>query len=38
MGILIIDLSNINLDDTNYKEDEPETIIHASLLAWHIKF
>ena len=24
--------------DTNYDEDNPETIIHIRLLAWHIKF
>ena len=38
MGILSIDLNNINLDDTNYDEDDLETIIYTSLLAWHIKF
>ena len=38
MDILSIDLNNIELDDTNYDEDEPETIIHIKLLAWHIKF
>ena len=37
MGVLSIDL-NINLDDTNYDEDDPETIIHTRLLTWHIKF
>ena len=38
MGILNVDLNNINLDDTNYDEDEPETIIHIRLSAWHIRF
>ena len=38
MGILNIDLNNINLDDTNYEEDDPDTIILIRLLAWHIKF
>ena len=38
MGILSKDLNNINLDDTNYDEDNPETIIDIRLLAWHIKF
>ena len=38
MDILSIDLNNIELDDTNYDEDEPETIIHIKLLTWHIKF
>ena len=35
MGILSIDLNNINLHDNNYGEDEPETIIHVRLLACH---
>ena len=33
MGRLIIDLNSVNLDDTNYNEDDPETIIHVILLA-----
>ena len=37
MGILNIDLNNINLDDPNYDKDDPKTIIHVRLLAWHIK-
>ena len=38
MGIRSIYLNNINLDDINYEEDDPETIIHIRILAWHIKF
>ena len=38
MDILSTDLNNINLNDTNYDEDDPETIIHVKLLARHIKF
>ena len=38
MVILNIDLNNINLDDTNYNDDDPETIMHVRLLAWNIKF
>ena len=38
MGILNIDLNNINLDDINYHEDNPDIIILIRLLAWHIKF
>ena len=38
MDILNIDLDNINLDDTNYNVEDPETIIHIRLLAWCIKF
>ena len=35
MGILRVDLDNINLDDdNNFYEDNPETIFHVSLLAW----
>ena len=37
-GILNIDLNNTNLEDTNYDKDDPNTIIHARLLACHIKF
>ena len=37
MGILNIDLHNINLDDTNYDEGDPEIIIHIRLPAYHIK-
>ena len=36
MGILKIDLNNINLGDTNYEEDDTDTIILVRLLAWHI--
>ena len=32
------DLNNINLDDTNYDEDDSDIIIVARLLAWYIKF
>ena len=38
MGIVRIDLNNINIDNTNYDEDDSETIIHIRLLAWLIKF
>ena len=38
MGILNIDLNNINLHNINYDKDNPDTIIHVRLLAWHIKF
>ena len=37
MGILNIDLNNVNLDN-NFDEDDPDTIIIIRLLAWHIKF
>ena len=38
MGILVVNLNNINLDDTNYEEGEPDTIILVRILAWHSKF
>ena len=38
MGIIGIDINNINLDDTNYDEDYPETIIYTIILDWHIEF
>ena len=37
MGILSIDINNINLDN-NFDEDDPDTIILIGILAWHIKF
>ena len=33
MGILRVDVNDINLNDTDYDEDDPETIIHIRLLA-----
>ena len=38
IGIFNIGLNKINLDDTNYVKDEPDTITIFRLLAWHIKF
>ena len=38
LGVLSIDLNKFNPDDTNYDEDDPETVIHIRILAWHIKF
>ena len=34
IGILNADLNNINRDG-NFDEDDPETIIHPRLMAWH---
>ena len=34
--ILAVDLDKINFDnDNNFDEHDPDTIIHARLLAWH---
>ena len=38
MSILSIDLSNINLNNIDYNEDHPETIIYVKILVWHSKF
>ena len=38
MSILNKDLNNINLNDTNYGKNDPETIIQVRLLVWRIKF
>ena len=35
MGIVNIDLNNINLDD-NFDEEDPKNIILIRLLPWHI--
>ena len=37
MGILSVNLNNINLDN-NFDEDDPDTIILIRLLARHSKF
>ena len=37
MGILKIDLNEIDLVDANYDEDDPDTIFVIRLLAWRIK-
>ena len=37
MGILNIDLNNINLDH-GFDRDDPDTIILIRVLAWHAKF
>ena len=37
-GILNKDLANINLDDTTYDKDDPDTIIHVRNLGKHVKF
>ena len=37
MGIIIIDLNSINLDDINYVENDPDIIL-IRLLAWQTKF
>ena len=37
MGILSVNLNNINLDN-KFDEDDPDTIILIRLLAFHIKF
>ena len=37
MGILNIDIHNINLDN-NFDENDPDTIIYIRVLSWYIKF
>ena len=32
--IFSVDLDKIDLDDINYDEDDPETIIHVRLMTW----
>ena len=38
MSILNTNLNNINLEDTNYDQDDPDTIISIRFLVRHIKF
>ena len=34
MGTLCVSLNNINLDEVNFYEDDPKSIIHVRLLTW----
>ena len=38
MLVISIDLNIIKLGDTNYDEDDIETVVSIRLSAWHIKF
>ena len=38
VGIISEDLSNINLDDVKFYEDDPETIIYVRLMDWRNRF
>lgn len=38
MGIICVNLNNINLKHANFYEDDSKTIINVRLLAWHSKF
>ena len=33
MGLVTIELKNVTLNDDNFVEDDPETIIHVTLIA-----
>ena len=35
MGTLSVDLDKINLDNGNFDEDDPETLLHVRLVTWH---
>ena len=37
MGIVNIDLNDINLDN-DFDEDDPDNVILIRFLVWHIKF
>ena len=36
-AFVTIDLNTINIDDDNFDEDHPETIVPFGLMAWCIK-
>ena len=38
MGILSVDINNINFDNVNFDGDDPATIIHVRLKAWRNRF
>ena len=33
MGLVTVDLNNINLDDDNFDKDDPANIVRVSLIA-----
>ena len=37
-GIICIDLNKVDLDDVDFDEGDPETIIYITHLAWRNKF
>ena len=38
MGVLSVDLNKTNLDEVDFYEHNPETIIHIRIFAWRDKF
>ena len=38
MVILSVDLYKTTLNDVNFDEDDPESIIYVRLLTWHNRF
>ena len=38
MGNFSVDLNKINVDDVNFNEDDPESIIHFRFMIWHNRF
>ena len=38
MCILSVDLNKINVDNVNFDENDPETIIHVKIMAWRNRF
>ena len=38
MGVRNIAHNNIDLEDTNYDKNDPDTTVQVRFLAWHIKF
>ena len=34
VSVITMNFNNINLDDNNFDEEDPETIIHVRLIAW----
>ena len=38
MSVLSVDLNKTNLDDVDFYEDNPETIIHIRIFVWGNKF
>ena len=34
MGLVNVDVNNVSLNNVNFDNDDPENIIHVTLIAW----
>ena len=38
IGLVTIDLNNINIDDDNFEEEDPETIVLIRVIVWYNRY